>query len=90
MYYFSGLRSVYHGYVSGIISLQVTHDGIPQLVINSNVPLRNGTAVHVLFCFLPTRRFYCSLLCDRGLDFTKENELANVRTSSSTVVVTLP
>ena len=46
MYYFSGLRSVYHGYVSGIISLQVIRDGTPQLV--STGPLRAGTAVHFI------------------------------------------
>ena len=37
------------GYVHGTISLQVIWDGMPQLI--STVPL------HVLFCFLPTRRF---------------------------------
>ena len=40
----------YHGNVSGIIWLQVVRDGMPQLVINSTVPLRTGTAVHALFC----------------------------------------
>ena len=51
---FSGVHK-YHGYVPGIILLQVIRDGIPQLV--STVPLRTGTAaVHVLFCFLPSRR----------------------------------
>ena len=43
------------GCVPGIVRLQVRRDGIPQLV--STVPSRTGTAVHVLFCFLPSRRF---------------------------------
>ena len=40
---------MYHGYVPGIVSLQVIRNGIPLLV--SAVPFRTGTAVHVLFCF---------------------------------------
>ena len=36
----------YHGYVPGVISLQVIRDGIPQLAIVP-FPLRAGTAVHV-------------------------------------------
>ena len=54
---FSGVR-IYHGYVPGIFSLQVIRDGIPHLV--STLPLRTGTAVHLLFCvcvfFVPSRR----------------------------------
>ena len=42
-------------YVPGSISLQVIRNGMPQLA--STVSLRTGTAVHVLFCFLPLRRF---------------------------------
>ena len=50
------------------ISLRVIRDGVPQLA--STVPLSTGTAVHVLFCFLPSRGFsYCRLACDHGLDF---------------------
>ena len=52
------LLGIYHGYVPGIRSLQVTRDGIPQFV--GTVPLCTGTAVvHVLlfciFLFLPWR-----------------------------------
>ena len=69
---------MYHRYVPGVISLQMTPDGIPQVVILP-LPLRTGTAVHVLFCssthFLPSRGFsYSSLFCDHGARF-KENEL---------------
>ena len=39
---------MYHGYVPGIILLQVIRDGIPLLV--STIPLRTGTAMSVLFC----------------------------------------
>ena len=46
---------IYHGYVPVMIWLQVIRDGVPQLV--STVPSRTGTAVHVLFGFLPTRLF---------------------------------
>ena len=58
---------MYYGHVPGIIILQAIWDGIPQLV--GTVPLRTGTAVHVLFCFLPSRRFFDSLFCDHALDF---------------------
>ena len=52
----SGVR-MYHGYVPGVMSLQVIRDGIPQPVIVP-LPLRTGTAVYVLFvCFLPLRGF---------------------------------
>ena len=44
----SGVR-LYHGYVPGVISLQVTRGGIPQVAIVA-LPSRTGTAVHVLFC----------------------------------------
>ena len=55
----------YHGWVRGIIELQVTRYGIPQLV--GTVPLRAGTALHALLCFLPSRRFFSALFCDHGL-----------------------
>ena len=35
----------------------------------STVPLSTGTAVHVLFRFLPSRRFFAACFCDHGLDF---------------------
>ena len=57
---FSGVR-ICHGYVTGNSSLQVARDGIPLLV--SAVPLCTGTtALHVLFCFLPSREaFFVSI-----------------------------
>ena len=47
---------VYHGYVLGVVSLQVIQDGIPHVAIVP-LPLRTGTAVYVytevvLFCLL--------------------------------------
>ena len=53
--FFWGVR-MYHGYVPGIISLQAIRDGAQQL--DSTVPLRTGTAVRVLFSFLPSRHFF--------------------------------
>ena len=47
--------SIYHGYVTGIISLQVMRDGEPQLV--RTVRLRTSTAVHLFFA-LPSRCFF--------------------------------
>ena len=67
------LVRTYHGCVFGIIWMQVTRDGMPQLV--STVPLRAGTAAHVfilvpcLFSSIERHAFFCSLLCDRELDF---------------------
>ena len=43
---FSGVL-MYHGYVLGVISLQMIRDGMPQVAI-APLPLRTGTAVHVL------------------------------------------
>ena len=42
---------MYHGYVPGVISLQVIRGGIPQVAIVA-LPSRAGTAVYVLFCLL--------------------------------------
>ena len=42
---------MYHGYVPGVISQQVIRDRVIQVVIVP-LPLRTGTAVHVLFCLL--------------------------------------
>ena len=71
---FSGVHK-YHGYVPGIISMQVIRDGIPQLV--STVPLRTGTGVLVMYIFLPSRRF-CSLFGDHGLDFRERSQRENI------------
>ena len=60
---------MYHGRVPGVISLQVIRDGIPQLA--STFPLRTGTAVRVLFCFLAYETLFRSLFCGRGLGFRK-------------------
>ena len=59
---FSGVR-MYHGYVPGIIWLQVIPDGVPQVVVLAvPLPLRTGTAVHVLFCFAVFHRdVFCRL-----------------------------
>ena len=62
---FRHLAGICHGYVPGTCSLQVMRDGMPQLV--STVSFRAGTAVHVLFCVLPSRRLFCRLVCDHGL-----------------------
>ena len=58
----------HNGFVPSIISLHVMRDGVPQLV--STAPFRTGTAVHVLF-FFTSRRFFCGLFRDHGLDFGK-------------------
>ena len=51
----------------------IDRGGTPHLV--STVPLRTGTAVHVLFCFLPSRRFFVACcLCQRTRT-CQENEL---------------
>ena len=42
---------MYHGYVPGVISLQVIRGGIPQVAIVALLS-RTGTAVHVLFGLL--------------------------------------
>ena len=42
---------MYHGYVPGILSQQVMRDRVRQ-VVTAPLPLRIGTAVHVLFCLL--------------------------------------
>ena len=59
-WYFSGggFGCMYHGYVPGIIWLQVIRDGTPQFA--NTLPWRAGTAVLVLLCacFLPSRRFF--------------------------------
>ena len=53
-------------------------DGTPQLV--STVPLRAGTAVHVLFSFLPSRGFsYRSLFnSDHVVDFRKRSSCLSI------------
>ena len=62
------------GYVSGVMSLQVMRDGIPQLVVVP-FPLRTGTTMHVLFCLSSSiETLYCSLFCDHWARF-RENEL---------------
>ena len=40
---------MYHGYVPGVVSLQVMRDGVPKLVIVP-FPLRTGAAGHAIFC----------------------------------------
>ena len=71
---------MYHLCVPGTFWLQVTRNGIPQLVCTD--PLRTGTVVHVFFllcCFLPSRGFSCgSLFCDHGLDFRKMSYGVNI------------
>lgn len=55
---------IYHGCVPGTSSLQVVQDGMPQLF--SAVPLRTGTAVHVIFrafLFSSTKTVFYSLIC---------------------------
>ena len=47
---------MHHGYVPGVISLQVMRDGAPQLAVLP-LPLRTGTAVHVLFLLSSTGTF---------------------------------
>ena len=42
---------MYHGYVPGIVLLQVSDTGWYTTAV-STVPLRTGTQVHVLFCLL--------------------------------------
>ena len=57
---------MYHGYVPGVISLQVIRDGIPQLAIVP-FPLRAGTAVHVylvLFSSIETLFVACFVATD--------------------------
>ena len=70
---------MYHGYVPGIIWLQVVRDGIPQLV--GTFPLSTGTAVHVLCCIflLPSiETLLFSLFCDHWLDFREMNQCENI------------
>ena len=61
--------------VPGAISQQVIRDRVVHVVIVP-LPLRAGTAVHALFCFL--RDVYCSLFCDHGLDFRNTSECENI------------
>ena len=67
---------MYHGYVPGIISLNVIRDENTTATArcNSAVPLRTGAAVHVLFCFLPSGRFFgaCFVFCGQRLDLAKK------------------
>ena len=45
-------------HVAGDTWLQVIRDGLPKRFINNTVPLRSGTAVHVLFF---ARHFFVSM-----------------------------
>ena len=77
---FSPLFRVYvctMGYVPGNMSLQVIRDDIPQLARHSTVPLRTGTAVHVLFVFFH-RDAFCRLFCDHGLGLRKISSCENI------------
>ena len=56
-----GPARIYHGYVLGIISLQVIRDGTSQPV--SIVPVRTGTAVKVLFCLPSSMETFIVLAC---------------------------
>ena len=47
----TGVRMYHHGYVPGVMSLQVIRDGIRQL-IKVPFPLRTGTAGHVLCTYI--------------------------------------
>ena len=71
--FLSGART-YHGYVPGNISSQVIEDGIPQLVIIVPFPcILVLRCTQVLFCFLPSERFWYPVLRPRARLFL-ENE----------------
>ena len=68
---FSAVRTyihTYHGCVSGVLSLQVTRDGTPLLVIVPSPCVLALFAVHVLFLFvfLPSRRFLIACCVTTG------------------------
>ena len=62
---------MYHGYVLGVISQQVIRDYVRQVGMVP-LPLRTGTAVHVLFCLLlSVETFIIACFGDHGLDVRK-------------------
>ena len=54
-------KYVPHGYVPGVVSLQVIRNGITQLVMVP-LPSRPGTARHVFFCIISSVETFAALL----------------------------
>ena len=64
---------MYHDYVSGVVSQQLTRDRVQQVVIVP-LPLCTGTAVHLLFCLLSSIETFI-VACFVTTNWISEDEL---------------